>query len=93
MEEIKNIDKAIILIGSTGSGKSTLANALTGKQLIINSSPNDKEIAVIDLAEGEKGTAIGHSTAVSETSVPELMINVNECYIDCPGFGDTKSVE
>ena len=27
MEEIKNIDKAIILIGSTGSGKSTLANA------------------------------------------------------------------
>ena len=38
MEEIKNIDKAIILIGSTGSGKSTLANALTGKQLIIKSS-------------------------------------------------------
>ena len=93
MEEIKNIDKAIILIGSTGSGKSTLANTLAGKQLIIKSSSFDEDTAVIELAEGEDGAAIGHSIAVSETSVPELMINGNECYIDCPGFGDTKSVE
>ena len=70
-----------------------MANTLAGKQLIINSSPNDKDTAVIELAEGEDGAAIGHSLDMSETSVPKLMINGNEYYFDCPGFGETKNAE
>ena len=83
-----------MIIGSTGSGKSTLTNALVGNSLIVITNPNDEDKVAIELAEGIKGAEIGHSPAISQTSVPECMVDENNnVYIDCPGFGDTKSAE
>ena len=50
---------------------------------------------MIELAEGMLGSKIGHSKAISETTVPTFVRNeINgNVFIDCPGFRDTKSDE
>jgi hypothetical protein len=93
----------ILLIGDTGVGKSTLANAMVkgpralklvsaqkqGKFGIYTESVIDTNIPIQE-KDGSVVFKIGHEKASSQTQYPEIFIDQNIAYCDCPGFGDTS---
>jgi hypothetical protein len=93
----------ILLIGDTGVGKSTLANAIVKgpKSLkLINievqgefGSYMDATIDTDNPIKEQDGSTIfkiGHGKAKSQTQHPEIFVDNNAAYCDCPGFGDTS---
>ncbi|XP_055298570.1 uncharacterized protein LOC129566553 [Sitodiplosis mosellana] len=79
-----------LMLGNTGAGKSTLTLLIT-----------DVELFSVEIGEKDSGEFIivdkdekisGISTTKSKTIVPDLMIENDNVYYDCPGFSDSRGV-
>ncbi|CAH1113850.1 unnamed protein product [Psylliodes chrysocephalus] len=80
----------VLFLGNSGSGKTTSVQFIAGNNndLISQEVREDTgEFIIID-----KNNKISYnSTISSKTTYPEMLINTNTVFYDCPGFSDTRS--
>lgn len=100
VDQIKYVDKAMLILGNTGSGKTTITQILSGNLDSLHAvlTQSDRLVIIDD------NFKISGPSTTSKTLIPELVVveeddedgnNSTEprMFYDCPGFDDTRGPE